>query len=383
MFEDVYTFNDFFHDGTKNILRSPDTVKKGVPYLVTEYNGHMFPTKKSDSETHLVEHALRHYRVINESSNMDGLSGTIGWCMADYNTHDYFGSGDNVCYHGVLDMFRLMKPAAYVYASQKENEAVLEVLSTMSNGDYAMGVLEKVYVATNLDYVKLYKDDIFIADFYPENDSNLAHPIVIVDDFIGNQLIDNEKFSIKDSDKTKKLFSAVTKYATNLPVTHKLTFLKLMKKYNLSLDDAMQLYFKYNNQPDKYRFVGIKAGVIVKEVVKDIVRETSFILKVDSQELVIAETYDVTRVVVSKVDQNNNVIKYTNEGVVVKVSGGIDLIGPKYLSLVGGEVSFWVKTNLLKSNGFIEVQTERDVLKTEIKVKVTNHDRKKDRTLKW
>ena len=45
--------------------------------MVTEYNGHMYPTKKFDTERVRVEHALRHYRVINEASKCDRISGPL------------------------------------------------------------------------------------------------------------------------------------------------------------------------------------------------------------------------------------------------------------------------------------------------------------------
>ncbi len=43
----------------------------------------------------------------------ENISGCIGWCMADYNTHKDFGSGDRICHHGVTDIFREPKFAAY------------------------------------------------------------------------------------------------------------------------------------------------------------------------------------------------------------------------------------------------------------------------------
>ena len=46
----------------------------------------------------------------------------------DYNTLGNFGSGDRICYNGVMDIFREPKPAAGFYKSQcePEEEIVLE-----------------------------------------------------------------------------------------------------------------------------------------------------------------------------------------------------------------------------------------------------------------
>ena len=120
LLEDVYTYNEFVHDGIAPGCESKKKITSDVnkPYLITEYNGHMFPTKAFDCEDHRTEHALRHARVLDSVASYEDISGSFGWCMADYNTHKDFGSGDRICYHGVLDMFRNLKMAAAVYASQ-------------------------------------------------------------------------------------------------------------------------------------------------------------------------------------------------------------------------------------------------------------------------
>ncbi|HEX2621879.1 MAG TPA: glycoside hydrolase family 2 TIM barrel-domain containing protein, partial [Phototrophicaceae bacterium] len=91
--EDVYTFNDF-----SNSIVEPEH----TPHLVTEFNGHMFPTKSWDNEERRVEHALRHVRVQSRAMTTGGVAGAIGWCAFDYNTHQEFGAGDRICYHGVM-----------------------------------------------------------------------------------------------------------------------------------------------------------------------------------------------------------------------------------------------------------------------------------------
>jgi beta-galactosidase len=120
LLEDVYTYNDFIHNGQNRGLSDPtEVLPRKAPYLVTEFNGHMFPTKTSDPEDRRVSHALRHSKVLSEMMESTKISGAIGWCMTDYNTHGDFGSGDRICHHGVLNMFRQKKLAAYVYSSRK------------------------------------------------------------------------------------------------------------------------------------------------------------------------------------------------------------------------------------------------------------------------
>jgi len=83
-FEDVYTYNDFVHRGDNKGLDKPRKIaKKAVPYLVTEYNGHMYPTKKYDDEYHRESQVKRHLQVQNDSYKNKNISGAIGWCMFD------------------------------------------------------------------------------------------------------------------------------------------------------------------------------------------------------------------------------------------------------------------------------------------------------------
>jgi beta-galactosidase len=102
---------------------------------------------------------LRHARVLDAMYGMEGIAGCFGWCAFDYNTHKEFGSGDKICYHGVMDMFRNPKPAAWVYASQSEDRPLLEVASGMDIGDHPAGNLGDIYVFTNADSIRLYKNN--------------------------------------------------------------------------------------------------------------------------------------------------------------------------------------------------------------------------------
>ena len=136
-------------------------------YLISEFNGHMFPTKSWDSEAHRREHAIRHARVLNAAAAGENISGCFGWCMFDYNTHKEFGSGDRICYHGVLDMFRNPKLAAAVYASQQDAKPVLEISSTMNIGEQPGGYIGGVVVLTNGDSVRLYKNNELIRQYFP------------------------------------------------------------------------------------------------------------------------------------------------------------------------------------------------------------------------
>ncbi len=173
--EDVFTFNDF---GIP--LREPNH----TPYLITEFGGHTFPTKTFDGEERAVEHALRHARVQNQQLGMAGVSGAIGWCAFDYNTHQEFGSGDRICYHGVMDIFRLPKYAAAFYASQMDptRRVVLQAATVWSMGDRSGGGVDPLVVFSNCDSLEVFVGDERIGRFLPDRDTfpHLPHaPYVI------------------------------------------------------------------------------------------------------------------------------------------------------------------------------------------------------------
>ena len=165
--EDVYTMNDFILGNEElggNRPRTPlrpqqevTGLDRVVPYMITEYGGHMFPTKSTDQEQRQAEHVIRHLDVLNAMYGDPQIAGAIGWCAFDYNTHKDFGSGDRICHHGVMDMFREPKFAAFAYASQSSPEegAILKPVTFWARGERNIGGVLPLMVLTNCDEVEL------------------------------------------------------------------------------------------------------------------------------------------------------------------------------------------------------------------------------------
>jgi beta-galactosidase len=149
--EDVFTMNDFGFP-----LKEPNHPL----YLNTEFVGHTYPTKTIDNVERLREHTLRHARIHDQLASNAQFAGGIGWCAFDYNTHDNFGSGDRICYHGVTDIFREPKPAAGFYRSQcdPDEEVVLVPAFHWARGDENIG-FGKAVVCSNCDHLKFYQGD--------------------------------------------------------------------------------------------------------------------------------------------------------------------------------------------------------------------------------
>lgn len=351
--EDVYTYNDFSHCGTNAgaAKKSSITADDSKPYLVTEYNGHMFPTKAFDSEDHRLEHMLRHTRVLDAVASQDDISGSFGWCMFDYNTHKDFGSGDRICYHGVCDMFRNPKLAAAVYAAQQEEEPVLEVSSAMNIGEHPGGNVGKVYIITNADSVRMYKNDEFIRE-YTNDDSefkNLAHGPIRVTDYIGDALTVHEGMPEKQAQEVKDLLNGVAEkglYRLSPLVMAKAGFISA--RYRMKYDEAVALYGKYianwGGIVSSYRFEAVKNGEIVKTVVISASTDAKIETVANTETLHEGKTYDVALVRMRAVDQNGNLLNFYNDPVRLETKGSIKLIGPDTVALSGGMGGVYVRS---------------------------------------
>lgn len=195
LLEDVYTMNDFVlgefelpgNNRPRTALRTQAEVTglpNPVPYIITEYNGHMFPTKAGDPEAHQAEHVIRHLEVLNAAHADPQIAGCIGWCMYDYNTHKDFGAGDRICHHGVMTIFREPKFAAYAYSSQKpaSEGIVMEPVTVWARGERNIGGVLPLIVLTNCDEVELAFADV-VKRVGPdvERFGHLPNPPVIID----------------------------------------------------------------------------------------------------------------------------------------------------------------------------------------------------------
>lgn len=355
LLEDVYTFNDFSHTGRNaGVLHKDKVTDSQKGYMVTEYNGHMFPTKSFDDEKHRTEHALRHANVLETVAEYDEIAGSSGWCAFDYNTHKDFGSGDRICYHGVMDMFRNPKMAAAVYRSQGEPDVVgdvLEVSSSMDIGEYPASIRGQVWIFTNADSVKMYINNIFIKQYSCEDSpyTSLPHGPVLVDDYIGTRLVNEDHIPAEHAEELKAVIMDASRYGQDhLPLKSKLLAFKLIALHIVSKERLYQLGGKYignwGMSSVVYRFEACRNGKVVRTVTKSACRELSIIATASTDQLVESNSYDVVSVHLSAVDEYDNVQPYYQEAVTLSTTGPIELIGPSVVSLKGGQAGTYVRS---------------------------------------
>jgi len=283
--EDVFTMNDFGFP-----LQKPNHPR----YLNTEFVGHTFPTKTTDDNERQREHTLRHARIHNQLASDPQYAGGIGWCAFDYNTHGNFGSGDRVCYHGVMDIFREPKPAAGFYKSQcdPEEEILLEPAFHWARGDESIG-FSKAVVCSNCDHLK----------FFVRLNSDVAGPWVL----------------LAELDPNRAEFEHL-KYPP---------FVLDLTKFNQGWGDL--------------RIDGYLNGTkVISRSLSGRGVDRKFVLLPDDKSLM-ADGRDTTRVVLRVTDEFDAVRTYANDPVVFTLDGPAKLIGDNPFSLVGGTGAIWVR----------------------------------------
>jgi beta-galactosidase len=288
--EDVFTFNDF-----SNTIVEP----QHTPHLVTEFSGHMFPTKTVDNEERQVEHALRHTRIQNQQMGMRNVAGAIGWCAFDYNTHRNFGSGDRICYHGVMDIFRLPKFAAYFYETQTAKTPIVRIVSFFTPGDRSVGGIDPLYVYSNCDEVELFIGEASHGRFKPDGQQfpNLPHPPICISGLVHSAMWGEHYQDLR-----------VVGYVNGQPAAEQM----------------------------------IEADSVPKQL----------ILRADDDRLQ-ADGADMTRLVFLITDRYGNRLPYSFAIVHFEIEGPGELIGENPFPLVGGQAALYVKAT--KQSGVVTV----------------------------
>ena len=353
LLEDVYAYTDYSYHGRgvgceAHTAVTPDT-RKG--YLISEFEGAQFPAKPFDDEPHRLAQALRYAAVLNDTIAQQGVAGSFGWCMTDYNTHREFGSGDRISYQGVMDMFRNPKLSAAVYASQKTprspSDIVLEISSSMALGDHPGGFAGACWAFTNAESLRLYRDNDFVAEFTPDRRGRFAalpHPPIEIHDFVGLLL---EKYEGIDRTAAPQVAAILNEMRRD---SMELSPLSRARMYSLRLswNELVQLYYKYigvlGSPAAVYRFEAVWHGRAVRTVVKEPVQSVRLECTVHNPILTDGPTWDCAAVSLRAIDQNGNLLPYCGEAVQLSVEGPLRILGPSVVPLRGGMAGTYLAT---------------------------------------
>lgn len=351
LLEDVYSFNDFSHTGNNSGCKPKKSVTpdEGKALVITEHNGHMFPTKPYDTWQRRQEQALRHARVQDDAAADGNHAGCFGWCMFDYPTHKDFGSGDRVCYHGVMDAFRNPKLVAALYASQGEGRPVLEIGSSLDIGDYPAGTIGDISVFTNADSVSLYKNGSFVTRLSKGDWKGLPHGPMVADDTIGCLLETQEGFDKKKADLLHACLLAVQKKGlTGLSPADMAKMGYAMVKYGLKYADAVALYGKYvgnwGGEATVWRMDAEKDGEVTASRICCHSPKLHLEAKVSHTSLSERDTYDMAAVRIRILDEQDNPAPYAQLPVQFRLEGAAELVGPPVVTAEGGMTGTYIRT---------------------------------------
>ena len=351
LLEDVYAYNDFSHAGDNPgvVPKKKVTTDMEKPLLISECNGHMFPTKSFDTWEKRQQHALRHARVQSDAAADGGHAGCFAWCMFDYATHKDFGSGDRICYHGVMDSFRNPKIAAAVYASQGEETPVLEVGSLMEIGDYAASRPGEVWAFTNADEVALYKNDEYVSSFRPKEYPGLKHGPIRIDDTIGVLLERREGFPHAKAEAVRSILLSAGKYGPeHMPLADLLRAGECVVRWGMKYEDVYALYGKYmgnwGGAATRWRFDAVKDGKVTKSVTRSMGSRLHLEVRVSHTALREGDTYDMAAVRIRVLDDNGTPAVYAQLPLTLTLEGEAELVGPGAVTAEGGMCGTYVRT---------------------------------------
>jgi len=231
--------------------------------------------------------------------------------MADYNTHNDFGAGDRICHHGVLDIFREPKFAAYAYASQcnPAEKIVLEPVTFWARGEKDRCEVLPLIVLSNCDYIEFKFGDFPAKRVGPDRERypHLPHAPIIID---GRHVDMNDLGAWGQ----RWCDGHITGFIDGKPVA--------------------EVHLSGNPIP------------------------TTLEVQVDDLEL-LADEKDATRVIVRALDQAGRLLPFLDDTVSVEVTGAAKLLGPDILLFKGGIAGFWVETTGERGDIGIHVSTRR------------------------
>lgn len=346
MVEDVYAYNDFAAGLNGAACRRKSDVVSDMekPYLISAFGGVSYPAKSGDDEARRLGQALLYSNVLHDVEQHVDVLGSFGWNMTDYNAHQNYGSGDRICYHGVMDMFRNPKLAAAAYQIYRDEVPVLELSSSLSFGENPMHSLGDVYAYTNADVLRTYRNGEPIQEY----EVTKGMPVRI-DDFVGNCLEAESDFTEEQRKEIRNQLNHKACTGSFMEVREKKGFFGGKKTDSVDESTLNRLYEKYilgnTGLIPEYRFDGVKDGRVVSSITRVPMKMHDLEIRVSATELREDKTYDVASVRFRALDENGNILPYANNPLALKAEGSIDLIGPKFITLQGGMGGTYVRTN--------------------------------------
>lgn len=162
---------------------SEPTITQGGAFC-QEHTGHTFPTARfftSDhpNELRMFQHARRHWEEVGASRAAPGNAGLAAWAGYDYNSfwNSGMSGGDrNMVFHGLFDLFRIPKFAAFWYKSELTSAPMVFIANYWT----ANSPHDTVGVFSNCSQVELFLNGVSLGKQSPSKGNQymnaLNHP---------------------------------------------------------------------------------------------------------------------------------------------------------------------------------------------------------------
>ncbi len=205
LLEDVYVYYEYV-SGNKSI-KPKAAMGREAPYLAIAH---------TDGE--FISHAR-----------------AIGCAFGNFNTC-------GIVAHSLKDLLNddlSLQPTAYVYASQESDQPMMSLIEPLST--------PPAYVFTNMSRIELYAHEKLIKEFYKDNKAlrYMHNPPIVIDDFLGDTLLHQEKMMSLTSWLLKKYFikqSKFTGFLLNILGVRPSKLSELKIKYGQAFHEGVEQY---------------------------------------------------------------------------------------------------------------------------------------------
>ena len=232
----------------------------------------------------------------------------------------------------------------------------------MDIGDYPGGQIGDVYVFTNADTVRLFKNGNFVTTLNPSEFTGLPHGPVKMDDTIGCLLETQEGFDSKKADLLRTCLLTIQKKGlTDMTPADMAKMGYVMVKYGMKYQDAVALYGKYvgnwGGAATVWRLDAEKNGEIVKSVTCSPSAQLHLEVTPSHTELAEGDTYDMAAVRIRILDEFGNIAPYAQLPVKLSLEGPVELVGPDVVTAEGGMTGTYIKTTGNSGEAVLTVTT--------------------------
>lgn len=347
--EDVYSYTDLSASGKGDPLLSKEeaTSDMSKPYLVSGYLGESYPVKLTDSPKRKVGQITLAASILDAQAFLDDICGSFALSMCDHLSLSETSAEDGIVYHGFMDAFRNKKPICALYSIQNNPSPELSVYPPLTGDRERWEGFSDVYILTNTESVKVYRDDEFICEYTAADTpfGHMRHGPILMNDFLGD-ILEKDEIKTDQSKRIKKMLNqmAIGGISTFIQPGQVMDRIISRIMFKTNRKQLMDLYEYYVSKSHEYRFEGIKDGQVA--VTKTLKPSSGRFLRVDSssKNLIERHSYDVISIRIMVSNESGEVLSNFAEPVIINTRGPIKLVGPGIVPLRGGMAGAYIRS---------------------------------------